>query len=202
MNLKKITSLVVLWSFLVMSYTGVILFITPQGRVANWANWEFLGLNKEQYGEIHSSFMLIFVIAAILHIFYNFKPVLNYLSNEARKIVIFTKEMVVATMLSAFFLVGTIYQFAPFSTFLSLGQIAEDYWAKICGEPPYGHAELSSLKSFMKKAGLNEKSSLESLKKEGIVFEGTDEKLIDIAKKNNKSPNDIYEIMIEGEGEL
>jgi len=84
---------------------------------------------------------------------------------------------------------------APFNTFLSFGETAKDYWIDIYGEPPYGHAELSSLKVFIKKIKLDEKEAITNLQQAGIIFDSLDEKLIDIAKKNNKSPNDIYEIM-------
>ena len=50
MSLKKITSLTMLLTMFTMTFTGIILFITPPGRVANWANWELFGISKELYG--------------------------------------------------------------------------------------------------------------------------------------------------------
>lgn len=201
MNLKKLTSLILLWSMIAMTYTGIILFIAPQGRIANWANWELLGLTKSEYTALHSTFMVIFVIASLLHIYYNFKPIVSYLTNQAKELVIFTKEMVVATIVTLIFVIGTLYEMPPFSTFLSFGDKAKDYWIGIYGEPPYGHAELSSLKVFIKKTKLDEQEALSNLQQAGIVFDSLDEKLIDIAKRNNKSPNDIYEIM-DSEGTI
>ncbi|MCK9337077.1 MAG: DUF4405 domain-containing protein [Arcobacteraceae bacterium] len=195
MNLKKITSLVMLLAMIVMTYTGVILFLSPQGRIANWANWELLGLTKIEYTAVHSTFMVIFIIAGLLHIYYNFRPIVSYLSNQAKELVIFTKEMIVAIVVTVVFVTGTLYEMAPFNTFLSFGETAKDYWIDIYGEPPYGHAELSSLKVFIKKIKLDEKEAITNLQQAGIIFDSLDEKLIDIAKKNNKSPNDIYEIM-------
>lgn len=60
MSLKKITSLTMLFAMLVMTYTGIILFITPPGRIANWSNWEIFGLTKEEYAQIHTTFMVSF----------------------------------------------------------------------------------------------------------------------------------------------
>lgn len=52
-SLRRFTSLTLTFTFLVMSYTGIILFIAPKGRVANWTNWELLGLDKTQYTNLH-----------------------------------------------------------------------------------------------------------------------------------------------------
>ena len=38
--MKKIISLTLAFSFLVMSITGIMLYIVPKGKVAYWANWE------------------------------------------------------------------------------------------------------------------------------------------------------------------
>jgi len=64
----------------------------------------FLGLTKTEAGEVHSTFMILFVLATILHIYYNLKPI----KNSARELIVFTKEMIVATVLSTVFLAGTL----------------------------------------------------------------------------------------------
>ncbi len=58
-----------LWSIIVMTYTGIMLFIAPPGRVANWANWKLFALSKEDYAQIHSTFMVLFIVMTLLHIF-------------------------------------------------------------------------------------------------------------------------------------
>ena len=151
MSLKKITSLSMLLSMIAMTYTGIILFISPHGRIANWANWKILGLSKEQYASIHSTFMLIFILAAILHVYYNWKPITSYLKNKSKELVFFTKEMLVASFLFILFLVGTIYEISPFSNFINFGDEFKSSWEKDYGTAPYSKAELSSIKSFSKK---------------------------------------------------
>jgi hypothetical protein len=47
----------------------------------------------------------------------------------------------------------------------------KDHAAAKYGEPPYGHAELSSLKAFTSKAGLDLAGSLKRLKQAKIVFD-------------------------------
>jgi hypothetical protein len=194
MNLKKITSLTMLLSMFTMTFTGIILFITPPGRVANWANWELFGITKELYGEIHSIFMVLFITATILHIYYNGKPLLYYMKNEAREFVLFTKDMMIASILFLVFLFGTIYQISPFSNFLNFGDKIKSSWEKEYGTSPYSHAELSSLKSFTKKLNYDLEISKNILTSNNITFE-EEQSLSQIAKINSVSPKFIYDIL-------
>lgn len=194
MKLKKITSLTMLLSMFSMTYTGIILFITPPGRVANWANWELLALTKEQYGEIHSVFMVLFIVATILHIFYNWKPMTSYMKNKAKQLIVFTKEMFVSIMIFLLFWLGAIYEIFPFSNFLNFGGEIKDSWEKEYGTAPYSHAELSSLKSFSKKLGFDLEKSKEILKSNGLIFQ-EEQSLSQIAKINKVSPKFIYDLL-------
>lgn len=194
MSLKKITSLTMLLAMIAMVFTGIILFITPPGRVANWANWEIFGLSKSLIAQIHTTFMVLFITATILHIFYNLKPMISYMKNSAKEFVLFTKEMIVSTILFFVFLFGTVYEVVPFSTFLDFGEGVKNSWEKEYGTAPYSHAELSSLKSFSKKLNFDLEASKKILTSNNIKFE--DEKsLSQIARENNVSPKFIYDLL-------
>lgn len=194
MNLKKITSLTMLFSMLIMVYTGIILFIAPAGRVANWSNWEILNLTKTQYGQIHSTFMVLFIIGTILHLFYNWKPITSYMKNTAKEMVFFTKDTMASLVVTSLVLLGTLYFITPFSTFLDFGEEVKESWEKDLGTAPYSHAELSSLKSFSKKVGFDLEKSKEILTTNSIVFQ-EEQSLRQIASSNNLSPRAVYELL-------
>ncbi|PLY07145.1 MAG: hypothetical protein C0625_05890 [Arcobacter sp.] len=193
MNLKKITSLTMMWVMLVMTYTGIMLFISPPGRIANWANWKLLGLSKESYAQIHSTFMALFIIMTLIHVYYNWNPLTSYMKNKAKEMVVFTKDMLVAVILTVVFLVGTLSGLAPFSNFLDFGTGIKNSWEKEYGTAPYSHAELSSLKMFVKKMGYDFEKSQEVLKSNNIKFETT-QSLIQIGDENSLSPQFIYNL--------
>ncbi len=44
--MHKITSLTALISFLLLVLNSIVLYITPHGRIAYWADWRFWGLTK------------------------------------------------------------------------------------------------------------------------------------------------------------
>ncbi len=133
-----------LCSIIVMTYTGIMLFIAPPGRIANWANWKLLGLGKEDYAQIHITFMVLFVVMTILHVFYNWKPITSYMKIKAKEMIVFTKDMIVALVLTLIFIFGTIFAVPPFTTFLDFGDGIKHSWEKEYGTAPYSHAELSS----------------------------------------------------------
>ncbi len=194
MSLKKITSLTMLWSIIVMTYTGIMLFIAPPGRVANWANWKLFALSKEDYAQIHSTFMVLFIVMTLLHIFYNWKPMTSYMKNQAKQMIFFTKDMIIATILTIIFIVGTLSGVSPFSNFIDLGEEVKNSWEKEYGTAPYSHAELSSLKMFCKKLGFDLEKSENVLRQNNIKFEQT-QSLRQIGEENSVSPQFIYNLL-------
>lgn len=194
MSLKKIISLTMLLSMIIMTYTGIILFIAPPGRVANWSNWELFFMSKEEFANLHTTFMFLFVVATIFHVYYNFKPMLSYMKNKAKELVVFTNEMIVAFIITVIFIVGTLVSFPPFSSFLKMGDTLKNSWEKKIGTAPYAHAELSSLEEFILKMNLNEIDVQEKLKKQNIKYTMT-QSLSQIAIINKISADDVYNIL-------
>ena len=194
MKLKKITSLVMLWSMIMITYTGIILYIAPHGRVANWTNWELFGWSKDQFAQIHTTFMALFIVATLLHIYYNFKPMVSYMKNQMKQFVFFTKEMIVALGITLLFLTGTLFEIPPFSTFVSFGDSIKDGWAEKSDEPPYGHAEESTLKDFSQKTGYELKSLLKVLHEHNITTKDS-QTLEEIASREQKTAKYLFALI-------
>ncbi len=91
--LRRFTSLCITFSFLVMTYTGVMLFIVPQGKIAYWTNWELFGLSKTQYGSLHVTFMVLFLVGMVLHLYLNWKPLMQYLKNKKKRVFFIHKRV-------------------------------------------------------------------------------------------------------------
>jgi len=71
---RSLIAFIVTWAFGILMITGLVLYVIPQGRVAFWTHWSLLGLSKEQWGDVHMMFGGVFIIAAIVHLYYNWKP--------------------------------------------------------------------------------------------------------------------------------
>ena len=115
MNIRRIASLTALLSFIILFITIVVLYIVPQGRVAYWADWKLWGLTKTDWGNIHINHGLLFLIALFLHIYYNWKPLINYLKDKARSLKVFTPEFNAELVVTITFTVGTYLMVPPFS---------------------------------------------------------------------------------------
>ena len=192
--MKKITSLSLGFAFLIMSYTGVILYFVPKGKVAYWADWHLFGLTKTQYGEIHTTSMVTFLFFGIFHVYYNWMPIVSYLKDKQRKVSFTKKEFLIAFGLNLIFVLGTLFTLQPFKAFLDLQADIKDGWTKEYGEPPYGHAEETQLKVFCKKMGIDYGVASKILTAKGVAFKAEDSLLV-IGMNNNVSPNDIYKLI-------
>ncbi len=195
MNIRKITSLTMLISFVLCILTSVILYIVPHGRVAYWSNWSLWGLSKTRWSELHLNLGILFLLAGFLHIYYNWKPITVSLKNKAKQLKVFTVNFNIALMLTFIVAIGTYFYIFPMSTILNISESIKDSATIEYGEPPYGHAELSSLKLFTRRVGLDLSKSIELIRQSGIHFESEMQTINDIAKQNNLTPKQVYEII-------
>lgn len=195
MMLRKITSLTALLSFVFMLVTSIILYVVPQGRVAYWADWSLLGLNKTQWGDMHINMGLLFLLSIGLHIYYNWKTILAYLKDKTRRLKVWTPEFNAALGLTMVILAGTLAAVPPFDWPLVFNNHLKDAAAAKYGEPPYGHAELSQLDHFTRRTGLSLPAAVAALREVGIRFDSTQATLQTIARQNGRSPQDLYRIM-------
>lgn len=126
--LRKITSFIMLYSFIIMVLSGIMLFISPFGRLSMMIRWEMLGLDKMQWQALHLIFMIIFTLAGLAHIIYNYKPIKNYLKNRSKKIVIFTSSHLAAIAITASLFYVTINHMEPFESFVKMNKSFNEYW--------------------------------------------------------------------------
>jgi len=192
MKVRKIISLTALLSFLVLILTGSILFIVPHGRVAYWADWRLLGLSKTQWGDIHINIGILFAGTIFFHVYYNWKPIVSYVKNQSKKYKIITQELTIAILIAVLFCFGTYFEISPFSTILQINKYIKDSGTEKYGEPPYGHAELSPLKIFVARMGLDLTECMKYMKKAGISVESDNQTILEIAVRNKITPKQVY----------
>lgn len=161
--------------------------------MAYWADWKLWGLTKTAWGNIHINLGLLFLIALFIHAYYNWRPLINYLKDRAKKIKIFTPDFNAAFVVTVSFVIGTILMVPPFNWVMSLNEHFKDSASVKYGEPPYGHAELSSLKTFAEKMRLDLDKSVELLKQAGYPVENSAASLQTIANRYKVAPQQIYD---------
>ncbi|WP_419786853.1 DUF4405 domain-containing protein [Pseudodesulfovibrio sp.] len=199
---RKTISLTALLSFVVTLITSVVLYIVPHGRVAYWADWTFLGLSKDQWDGTHITIGTLFIVSLLLHIWLNWKPLMAYMKNRAREMVVLTGPMVVAVVLTLFVFFGTLLGLPPMRQILDFSASIKDEAVNTYGNPPFGHAELSELEKFCGYLGLDVDKAVAALKDAGYALnEGKATLVKDIAKSKGVSPQRVFEDIRAGMGE-
>lgn len=182
-------------SFVLLILNSIVLYIVPEGRVAYWADWRFWGLTKTEWGDQHVTIGFLFLLAGFLHLFYNWAAVKSYLKNRAKEIKIFTMPFNIGLLLTALVAGMTYFHVPPVSLVLQLGSHFKVAGAEKYGEPPYGHAERSSLKMFSQKEGIDLEKALTLLKQQGLQVSKDEETLLAIAKNNNLTPQQVFKVI-------
>lgn len=190
---RGFVSLLTFGSFIVMTVNGIVLYFAPQGRIAYWVNWKFIGLTKEDWGNMHIISSLLFVVVGIIHLIYNWTPILNYLSKKISGGVKWRKELMVAVAISVFIVLGPVYKVPPLNYVIDLSSYLSAQWIKSKEyEPPFGHAEQVSLKTFTKRTNIDFNEAMSELRTQGIKIQSGEDSLDKIAKANKTSPMKIY----------
>ncbi len=190
---KRLSSLIAFSSFLVMTVTGLILYFVPEGRVAYWVDWKFLGLTKKGWGDLHIISSLVFAAAAAFHLYFNWKPLVNYLSGKLSGGLKLNRELAVTAAVTLIMVTGSILLYPPFNYVIDLSGYLKGTWVKSSEyEPPFGHAEQVSLKILARKMDMDLEGAVRELRSRGISFSSAEEKLEDIARANGLTPKDIY----------
>jgi hypothetical protein len=201
---RSFVSFFLLFNFLVLAGSGLILYITPQGRVARWNGWTLLGMTKDQLEGIHTISSFFFVAAVMIHLFiFNWKVIIGYIRNVRMKLNMLwpkrKKEFYAALLLILVFFFATLYSLPPFGNLVQWGNDLKKSWSHSREEAPVPGAEKYSLEDFSVNVLNSEiRKVMVFLRSKGIIVWDKHQRLIDIADKNGCSPADLYEIMKSG----
>lgn len=76
---RALTTLLVGLGFAMLMVSGGVLLISPPGRIANWTQWAILGLTKRGWTDLHVVFGALFLVAGLVHLAFNWRPLLQHL---------------------------------------------------------------------------------------------------------------------------
>jgi len=184
-------------SFIAMTFTGVILFVVPPGRVANWTGWTLMALTKHQWVALHVWFSLIFMIASALHVYFNWKPLVNYFKDKANKGFALRDEWAAAVVVSAGVFACTLAEVSPFSSLLDWNEQIKHSWETPSERAPIPHAELLTLAELAEESSdVDLDSMLANLKAKGIEVGSPNVVLGDLAEGLKMTPMQLYDLAL------
>ena len=194
MSLKKITSLIILLSFIILFLSTIVLYIAPPGYYSAWEGWDFLFVKKGLWKDLHITIGFVFFIFVFIHGAYNLRLILKYLKKAGS--VFFSKDFIAALALVAICWAGTAYKITPFKDVLNLNSKIKKAWVKKIQRPPFRHAELATLKKFSEKTGLSFDLIKKRLGNKGYKNIYENQTLLKIASENGISPSAVYRIIM------
>jgi len=195
-NYRGFINFLLIWSFIIISLTGLILYIKPPGRVANWINWKFLGLTKTNWESVHTLFGYMFILTGALHLYLNWKIFTGYFRSKVTKGIKMKRELFWSLFIILVVFIGTYAYIPPFSQVMNFGDYLSNSWEEKDETPPVPHAEQLSLKKFASIIGENPQDVIKKLRSEGIKVESDNEIVENIAEKNSIKPIKIYEMFV------
>jgi len=185
------TSLLIAFGFLVLASTGIGLYLTPPGRVANWSGWRLAGLTKAQWQAAHMVFGFLFVGAAGVHLFFNWRALMSYLRSHVATGLRRKREIAWSVALASILLVTSVADVAPVSEVAALREAIANSWSDPASEPPLPHAELLTLARFAESQKMPLDTALAALRAAGAAA-GPDTTLAEVALQLKTTPQQVY----------
>lgn len=194
---RSFTTFIVALSFIIMTLSGIAIYITPAGRVANWTNWTLLGLTKHGWESVHTILSLLFLIFAIMHISFNWKTLLHYSRSKLRQGIRFKKEFIFASLLTLIITIGSIIEAPPFSAIMDFREQIKYSWEQQAQQAPVPQAEKMTFEEYCSTINIPIDNAVLKLKSYGITLNNTKTTVSEIAKNHNMSPLNIHRMIID-----
>jgi len=195
---RRFISLVLFFSFVLLAFSGLALYLRPEGSIASWTDWSMLGINKKGWEGVHTLFCITFLLAAAVHLAFNWKHLLCYLSGGIYRNRGRIKELVAAAGLVITVLALAILRIPPASKVMQWRTAIKEGTVVIKIQPPESNFSKRSLKEILPFLGVSIDQISKILKAEGIVVTSFDESLEKIARQNRMSPQNLYGLILKG----
>jgi uncharacterized membrane protein YgcG len=198
---RAFISLVVTISFVAMAFSGVMMFLSPPGRIANWSGWKLIGLTKEQWISVHLSFSAVFLVSSLIHIWLNGRALLSYFCSRMKKVFLLRVELFIAAILCGILLWGTLAQIAPFNQVITLREKAKRIWDNSSQQAPIPHAELLTLAQVAEAAERDVATLRANLDSRQIQADWDTDLFGEVAQRNGMTPIELYNIAMGRAGQ-
>lgn len=192
---RAFTSVLISFSSVALVLSGILLFVSPPGRIANWTDWTLLGLTKREWSALHICFSTVFLLGAALHFYFNLRPLLGYFKDRLTRRIGFRWEWVAALAVFGIVWGGTQAGWPPFSSLLAFNEEVKRSWEEPGTRAPLPHAELLSLAELSQKAGVEITTAVSRLAAEGITGATPDAIIEQLAQANRVSAQRIYQVV-------
>ncbi|WP_373510721.1 DUF4405 domain-containing protein [Thiocapsa sp.] len=193
---RAFVAFLVTWSFVILTVTGIVLYVVPHGRVGNWTFWTLGGLGKDGWADVHILFGAIFIVTGALHLYFNWKPFKKYLAERVSGHLAVKRELVTSLVATLLLALGALFAVPPVSWLFDLNDWAKSAWSGAPGqEPPYARAEATPLPVLAQRLGLDPDTMRKALTEAGVRIDDPNSNLERLARAHNSTPAALFALI-------
>lgn len=191
-NVRSFTSFLSLWTFIVLAVSGISLYFSPRGRIANWTDWSLAGLTKEGWAGLHIIVALLFLLTIIIHIYLNWNILICYMKDRYQQAITVKRELILSLLVAGIFCIGAVNELFPFWMVMDWNKQVKNYWERPVTVPPVPHIEEKTLREVAEMRGEQPDELIRILAEHDVEVLNVDETLADIADRYKISPQSLY----------
>ena len=124
---RGVTAFLVLFSAAVLVYSGLVLYVDPKPDTSRLSWMLSLGLDKDQWKDLHVVISALFVVVALDHLSLNWRSLMHYLRGRAGRAIHLKRELALALMIVGISLAGSLARVPPFYTVVQIRHVVKDY---------------------------------------------------------------------------
>lgn len=202
-HFRSFISLLLFLSFSFSAFSGLVLFLRPEGSLANWHGWSVLGLDKKQWEAMHAVLVLVFFITTLVHLTYNWKALVAYLRRKKARLagmfdgVGMAWEFVAVLVLIVLIIAGTLLRWPLFLSVAKLRTAIKDGKYLNAVKPPAVNAEQLTVAELCVVSGISEQHALANASINGVQLSSLSETIEAVAKRNRLTPEKVF-ILLKG----
>ncbi|MDD5586324.1 MAG: DUF4405 domain-containing protein [Alphaproteobacteria bacterium] len=130
---RAFVSMLMALGIVIVTVSGVALYVAPRGWAAQAQDWRFLFLGKRDWINLHIVFGLLFPLAAGVHVWLNRKPLAGYLRSRLRGQIVLDwlcrlrLELLAALIVCLFLGAAVLRSFPPATTLLEWRAVIAEF---------------------------------------------------------------------------
>lgn len=195
LHFRGLTSLAVTLSFLVMTVSGILLYVAPRGRDANWSGWTCFRLWREQWVSVHIVTSTLFILLGLVHLYFNWRALWGYLHSRLHHGLYLWKELFIVVVIVGGLSVAAVIGLPPARQLVQGSEDIKDHWGRTLPRAPFPHAELLTLDAIEERIGVMSEALSETLQNNGYRAVSSGASLLELAETNGTTPAAVFEIL-------
>lgn len=197
---RAFVSIALLGTFLAVAIAGLALYLRPEGSLASWTGWHFLGLDKKGWEGVHTIFVALLFVLGAVHVVFNGRALLAHLRARAIRLFRAPVELAAAVLLLALFLGAALFQWPPLWGLMDIRSDVKSGRYSVRIPPPAPEAEKLGLAEVCTLAGVPYESALARLESAGIRVDAPRTTMAALAEASGSTPERVYGI-VTGRGD-